>query len=312
MPVSRIVFGTANPVMQEGRDATALLDAAVAGGINCFDTARIYGMAEKSLGDWMAKRGNREQLVIVDKGAHPLPDTVAPRVNPSAIKEDLNRSLSLLQTDYVDIYLLHRDDPTQPVGPIVEILNALRERGKLRLYGASNWTTDRIEAANEYAYQHDLEPMTVSSPNYGLAEQVTDPWGGGCVSISGPNEAANRRWYRDSGLTVFAYAVLGHGLLSGKLRSDNLSQVGSLLDPYAVRGYCSEENYERLRRTEQVAEKHGCTVAQAALAWVLAQPLEVFAQVSASIPSRLQSNLGALDVELTEAELNYMDLGVCK
>jgi aryl-alcohol dehydrogenase-like predicted oxidoreductase len=308
MPVSRIVFGTANPVMQEGRDATELLDAAFAGGINCFDTARVYGMAEKSLGDWITKRGNREQLVIVDKGAHPLPDTTVPRVNPAAIEADLSRSLSLLATDYVDIYLLHRDDVTQPVGPIVEKLNELRERGKLRLFGVSNWTTDRIEAANEYAYEHDLEPMTVSSPNYGLAEQVLDPWGGGCVSISGPNEAINRRWYQDSGMTVFAYAVLGHGLLSGKVRSDKLSQVTNLLDPYAIRGYCSRENYERLRRTEQVAEKHGCTVAQAALAWVLAQPLQVFAEVSASLPTRLESNLKALDVELTEAEMRYMDL----
>jgi aryl-alcohol dehydrogenase-like predicted oxidoreductase len=308
MSVSRIVFGTANPLMQAGKDATELLDAAFAGGINCFDTARIYGMAEKSLGDWMAKRGNRKQLVIVDKGAHPLPDTTVPRVTPAAIEADLSRSLSLLATDYVDIYLLHRDDVTQPVGPIVETLNELREQGKLRLFGASNWTTDRIEAANEYAYQHDLEPMTVSSPNYGLAEQVLDPWGGGCVSISGPNEAISRRWYQDSGMTVFAYAVLGHGLLSGKVRSDNLSQVTNLLDPYAIRGYCSRENYERLRRTEQVAEKHDCTVAQAALAWVLAQPLQVFAEVSASLPTRLESNLKALDVELTEEEMKYMDL----
>jgi aryl-alcohol dehydrogenase-like predicted oxidoreductase len=309
MPVSRIVFGTANPLMQEGRDATELLDAAVAGGINCFDTARIYGLAEKSLGDWMAKRGNRDQLIIVDKGAHPLPDTMTPRVTPRAIEEDLAQSLSLLQTDHVDIYMLHRDDVTQPVGPIVEKLNELRGQGKMRLFGVSNWTTDRIELANEYAYEHDLEPMTVSSPNYGLAEQVLDPWGGGCVSIAGPKESESRRWYQDSGMPVFAYAVLGHGLLSGKLRSDNLSEVTTLLDRYAVRGYCSRENYERLRRTEQVAEKHGCTVAQAALAWVLAQPLQVFAEVSASKPARLEANLKALEVELTEEEMKYMDLG---
>jgi aryl-alcohol dehydrogenase-like predicted oxidoreductase len=308
MPVSRIVFGTANPVMQEGRDATELLDAAVAGGINCFDTARIYGMAEKSLGDWIKKRSNRDQLVIVDKGAHPLPDTMTPRVTPEAIEEDLSLSLSLLQTDYVDIYMLHRDDVTQPVGPIVEKLNELREQGKLRLFGVSNWTTERIEAANEYAYEHDLESMSVSSPNYGLAEQVLDPWGGGCISISGPKQAASRRWYQHCGMPVFAYAVLGHGLFSGKVRTDDLSRVPQFLDRYAVRGYCSRENYERLRRTEQVAEKHGCTVAQAALAWVLAQPLQVFAEVSASLPTRLESNLGALDVKLSDEDLKYMDL----
>ena len=308
LPVSRIVFGTAMPAMIDGQDVTELLDAVAAGGVNCFDTARRYGMAEKSLGDWIQKRGNRDQIVVVDKGAHPLPDTTAPRVTPAAIEADLARSLDLLQTDYVDIYLLHRDDRTKPVGPIVEVLNDLRERGKINLFGVSNWTTARIEAANEYAYEHDLEPFTVSSPNYGLAEQVLDPWGGGCVSISGPNEEETRRWYQDSGMAVFAYATLAHGLFSGKVRSDQLNQVADYLDKFAIRGYCCRDNYERLRRTEQIAEKHGCTVAQAALAWVLAQPLGVFAEVSASTPERFASNLGALEIQLTEAELRFMDL----
>lgn len=308
LPVSRIVFGTATPAMMQGQDATELLDAVVAGGVNCFDTARIYGLAEKSLGDWMQKRGNRDKVVVLDKGAHPLPDTVVPRVNPAAIEADIARSLSMLQTEYVDIYLLHRDDPTQPVGPIVEVLNDLRERGKLKLFGASNWTVDRLEAANEYAYEHDLEPFTVSSPNYGLAEQVLDPWGGGCVSISGPGGVESRRWYQDSGVEIFAYATLAHGLFSGRVRSDALSEVTNVLDKFAIRGYCCRQNYERLRRTEQIAKKHGCTVAQAALAWVLAQPLEVFAEVSASTPERFSSNLGALDLELSPQELQFMDL----
>ncbi|MDD7641652.1 MAG: aldo/keto reductase [bacterium] len=308
LPVSRIVFGTANPPMIAGEDATELLDSVFEGGVNCFDTARRYGMAERSLGDWIAKRGNRDKIVIVDKGAHPLPDSTVPRVTPAAIEADIARSLDLLQTDHVDVYMLHRDDTTQPVGPIMEVLNELRERGKIRLLGVSNWTTGRIEAANEYAYEHDLEPFTVSSPNYGLAEQVLDPWGGGCVSISGPDEAGTRRWYQDSGMELFAYATLAHGLFSGKIRSDQLSHVADYLDEFAIRGYCCRNNYERLRRTEQIAEKHHCTVAQAALAWVLAQPLQVFAEVSASTPQRFASNLKALELQLNETELRYMDL----
>ena len=308
IPVSRIVFGTATPPMLEGRDVTELLDAAVAGGVNCFDTARIYGKAEELLGNWIEKRGNREKIVLVGKGAHPLPDTTMPRVNPTAIEADIARSLSLLKTDYIDLYLLHRDDMTKPVGPLVEVLNDLRARGKVRLFGVSNWTIDRIEAANEYAYQNDLEPFTVSSPNYGLAEQVLDPWGGGCVSIAGAAGAESRRFYRENGLVTFAYATLAHGLFSGKVKSAELSKVNEVLDEYAIRGYCCRENYERLQRTEQIAQQHGCTVAQAALAWVLAQPLEVFAEVSASTPRRILSTLSALDVHLTEAELRYMDL----
>lgn len=307
-PVSRIVFGTATKPMINGEDSMELLDAAVAGGINCFDTARIYGQAEQVLGNWMQARDNREQLVLVDKGAHPLPQTTMSRVTPSAIEADIARSLLMLQTDYVDIYLLHRDDPSQPVGPIVETLNDLRARGCVKLFGVSNWKVERIEAANEYAYQHDLEPLTVSSPNYGLAEQILDPWGGGCVSISGPDSAGDRRWYANSGMEIFAYAVLGHGLFSGKIKSSSLSDVNKLLDPFAVRGYCCRDNYERLHRTEEIAAKYHCTVAQAALAWVLNQPLKVFALVSASTPDRLESNLKALDIRLTKREMEYMEM----
>ena len=109
-------------------------------------------------------------------------------------------------------------------------------------------------------------------------------------------------------MNVFAYATLAHGLFSGKIRSDQLSHVADYLDKFAIRGYCCRENYERLRRTEQIAEKHGCSVAQAALAWVLAQPLQVFAEVSASTPERFASNLRALEIQLTEPELRFMDL----
>ena len=84
--------------------------------------------------------------------------------------------------------------------------------------------------------------------------------------------------------------------------------MADYLDKFAIRGHCYRQNSESLRSNEQIAEKHGCTVAQAALAWVLEQPLEVFAEVSASTPERFASNLGALDVHLTEAERRFMVL----
>lgn len=93
---------------------------------------------------------------------------------------DCHNSLAKLKTSHIQLYLLHRDDPQVPVGPIMETLNRLHAEGKIGVFGASNWTMERMMEANEYAYKHGLVPFTVSSPNFGLANQLDDPWGGGC------------------------------------------------------------------------------------------------------------------------------------
>ncbi len=101
-PVSRIVYGTASPAMVRGENMFKLLDEVFAAGVNAFDTARSYGMAENALGAWMAARNNRERVVVLTKGAHPLAGSREPRVTPEAVREDLEKSLKALQTTYVD------------------------------------------------------------------------------------------------------------------------------------------------------------------------------------------------------------------
>lgn len=308
LPISRIVFGNAIPAMIMGQDESQFLNHILELGINTFETARVYGEAERVMGNWMSQCGCRDKVIIIDKGAHPLPDTQESRVNPKAIQEDLNTSLEALQTDYVDLYLLHRDDKKQPVGPLIEKLNELKENGKIRLFGVSNWTVRRIEEAEEYAYQKDLEPFAISSVNYGLAQQVLDPWGGGCVSISGPENVEDRRWYLQQQLPVLAYSPLAHGLMSGKIHTNELNRVTEVLDSYSVRGYCCRENYERLRRAELIAEKKKATVAQVVLSWLLNQPLEPYVVLSASTAERMEENCKALDLELTREEMQYLNL----
>lgn len=306
VPVSRIVFGTAAPAMVSGENVFELLDAAFAAGVNTYDTARIYGMAEKSLGDWIAARGNRDQVVILTKGAHPLPGSDEVRVTPQAIREDVEESLRSLQTDFIDIYLLHRDDPKKPVGPLVETLNELHEEGKIGVFGGSNWTYERMDAANDYAYSHDMFGFEISSPAYSLAEQVQDPWGGGCVGISGEKHIKDRRWYQNKGIEIFGYSSLAHGFLSGKFKANDTKKAAEVLDEFAIRGYCCPKNLERLRRAEKLAERKHVTVAQIALAWVLHQPLQPMTICSASSPDRIFDNVRALDIVLSEEELHYL------
>lgn len=306
-PVSRIIYGTAAMPFLAGGDGNAILDAMFALGVNTFDTARNYAFAEKSLGQWITDRGNRDQVVILSKCAHPGPDGTK-RVDERSIREDFSVSSQLLNTNYIDIYLLHRDDPNVPAGTVVEIMNALHAEGKIGAFGGSNWTHQRIEAANEYAYAHNLIPFTVSSPNFGLADQQTDPWGGGCISISGPGNANAREWYAENRIPVVAYSSLGRGMFSGKVKSTDATRVREILDPVAVKGYASPENFRRLERCEALAAEKGCSVAQLAMAWIYNQPMQALAVVSTKSEARMQENIDALRISLTEEELRYLDL----
>ena len=306
-PVSRILYGTSMPPFLMGGDGNELLDAIYETGVNTFDTARGYMAAEKSLGNWIEEKNIREKIVILSKCGHPSMFGKK-RVSEKEIRKDFSKSANYLKTDYIDIYLLHRDDPKVEVGSIVETFNAMHAEGKIGAFGGSNWTHQRIAEANEYANNHNLIPFSVSSPNFGLAEQIQDPWGGGCITISGPSNEAAREWYLKNQLPVVAYSSLGRGLFSGKLKSNNTENAREVMDMFALKGYGCPENFERLRRCEILAAEKKCTVPQIAMAWLFNQKLNTFAVVSTSKASRMQENIDALHLELSEDEILYLDL----
>lgn len=319
-PVSRLVFGTATPPMfaafrsvygeapdfQDRLDAAfRLLDDMFAEGVNCFDTADHYG--EEPLGEWLEARGLRDQVVILAKGAHH--NRWRKRVTDFDILHDVHNSLAKLKTDHLDMFLLHRDDPAVAVGPIMDALNRCVDEGKLGAIGVSNWAIPRIEAANDYALKHGMRPFTVSSPNFGLAEQKEDPWGGGCVSISGPENREARRWYAERRMPVFAYSAMARGFFSGRVKGDDPGTARQFMDPPGVKGYCSPDNFQRLRRCEQLAAEKGLTVAQVAMAWLFNQrALDVYALVAPTKRAHMRANAEALDIVFTEEECRWLDL----
>ena len=127
-PLSRIIYGCTTEAMMKGQNVNKLLDEIYALGINTFDTAENYGLSEVSLGNWMKERNNRNKVVVITKGCHPY-DGVD-RMTPEYLKQDIEQSFRRLQTDYIDIYLLHRDVLEVSVGPIVEVLNEYYKDGK--------------------------------------------------------------------------------------------------------------------------------------------------------------------------------------
>lgn len=320
-PVSRIVFGTATkkmfdafrsvygeaPDFQNRLDAAFdLLDAVYAQGVNCFDCSDHYG--EEPLGEWLEARGLHDQVAILTKGAHH--NKWRKRVTPFDILHDVHNSLAKLKTDHLDLYLLHRDDPSVPVGPIMDALNRCIDEGKLGAIGASNWSVARMIEANEYALKHNMRPFTVSSPNFGLAEQAADPWGGGCLSISGPENRADRAWYAENKIPVFAYSTMARGFFSGLFRSDEPEKAAQIVDAPGMKGYGCPANFERLRRCEILAEEKGLTVPQIAMGWIFNQrDLDVYALVACR-PENMAVNIRAGELRLTDEECAWLDLQI--
>lgn len=305
-PVSRIVLGTMIINTEKKQESFAVLDAAYACGINAFDTAAVYagGDSERCLGMWCAERGLREKIFILDKGCHHNADRR--RVTPFDLAADLHDALARLKTDYIDLYMLHRDDPSVPVGRIVEALNEHIRAGRIKACGVSNWTLDRIREAIRYAEEHGLAPLAANSPNYGLAEQVDNPWGPGCVSLSGPQHKQERDWHAKTRMPVFAYSSLGRGLFSGRITRDNFKDVA---DGACQRAYCHEVNFQRLDRAREIARRKGVNVTQIALAYVLNSPMSTFAIVGAESREEIDQCVAAGKIKLSDAELLWLETG---
>ena len=298
--VSRLVLGASQFSPERMELARSMLDSFMAAGGTTVDTAYVYGdgECERAVGLWLRERGRRDDVIIIGKGVSYGPDG-EDRVYPEAISEELAESLKRLGVDTIDVYLLHRDDMSAPVGPIVECLNEHIAAGRIRAFGGSNWTHQRIDEANAYAAVHGLHGFVASSPHLALAV-AKEKGSRGVVQLAG--DATALAWYRERQFPLFAWSSQAGGFFSGRFAPDAPD------DPSMVRVYYSEDNWERLRRAREVAALHGCTPTQVALAWMLNQSLNVFALIGPHTAPHLQDCLGALEVHPTAEEVAWLNL----
>lgn len=308
-PVSRLIQGSTmlGSDLDEA-NSFVLLDQVFELDCNTIDTAHVYsqGNSERIIGRWMQERGLRDQIVIITKGAAHSEDRR--RMTPFDIASDLHDSLARLKTDYIDLYLLHRDDPDVPVEPIIDALNEHLQVGRIHAFGASNWSPERIEAANIYARANGLNPFVASSPQFSLAESLDEPWPL-CVSISGATGAEAREWYVQTQMPLLIWSPLASGFFSGRFRRDNLHLFGAReWDEVVVRAYASESNFQRLDRAEQLAAEKGLNAAQIAFAYVMNQPMNVFAVVGPHSSEKFKTNVEASEIQLTPKEMDWLDL----
>jgi aryl-alcohol dehydrogenase-like predicted oxidoreductase len=250
------------------------------------------GRLEALLGQWLTDRGVRDEVVVIGKGAH------TPHNNPESIDRQLTESLDRLQTDHVDIYFLHRDNPDIPVGEFIDALDELRRAGRIGVYGGSNWTPARYAEANAYAERTGRQPFSALSDHFSLAEAYDLPWAN-CEHVS---DAESRQWLADRQVPLFPWSSQARGFFAGRADPADRS------DPELVRCFYSDANFERLRRVRELARQFGVPPTAVALAYVLHQPFPTFPLIGPRTLDETRSSLVALDVELTLEQVAWLDL----
>jgi aryl-alcohol dehydrogenase-like predicted oxidoreductase len=309
LSVSRLCYGTNmfGTVLGQER-ANELLDTFVAAGGNFIDTARSYGdwvpnvpkgASERTIGAWLARR-SREGLVIATKGAFfdLRAGNWAPRVNPQGIATDINESLEHLQLDHIDLWWLHADDPAQPVEPIIDALISQQQSGRIRYFGASNWSVARINAAQSYAKSIGHDGFVAIQPFWGLAVPNRDA---AMAQGYGPYYDDGYAPVHASGLPMIPYSGQSRGFFT-KLASGGEKN----LPEHLAAMYLNETNRKRAKAVEVLAARRGVAVNEIVLAYLLSQPLPTLPIIGASSPRQISESLKAADIKLTAAELEQL------
>ena len=292
-PVSRLVLGCDNQLTLP--QFAVIADDFFELGGNTFDTSFIYGggTQERLLGQWMKSRGIREQVVTIAKGLH-TPDTY-----PARLAHELPETLRRFQTDYTDLYVMHRDNPQVPVGEFVSVINDHIKAGRIKAWGGSNWTLARIDEAKEYAKKNGLVGPIAVSNNFSLARMVNPVWPG-CISASDPD---SRRWLEATQTVLLPWSSQARGFfVPGRAAPDILH------DQELVKPWYSDDNFQRQARAFELAKKYNVEPISIALAYVLAQPFPTFPLIGPRQLSETRTSLPGLDLKLTPHEVKWLNL----
>jgi aryl-alcohol dehydrogenase-like predicted oxidoreductase len=276
----------------------AVLDAYAAGGGNFVDTADSYsvwapgnsgGESEVIIGEWLAARGNRDDIVVATKGSGLAPNE---GLSSRAVHGAAEASLRRLGVDHIDLYYAHHDDKTTPVEETVAAYDELVRAGKVRYVAVSNMSPERITESLRFADRENLARYVALQPYYNLVER--DRFEG---ELSALAEREN--------LATVPYYALAMGFLTGKYRQGAADAATPRAQGAAE--YLNDKGLRVLAALDDAAANHDTTVAAVALAWLLAKPTVVAPIASARNPEQLTGLLPVADLTLTDAEVAALD-----
>ena len=277
----------------------AILDAFVAGGGNFIDTADVYsgwvpghqgGESETALGKWLATRKNRESVILATKlGIQMGSDPDKKGLSRRYIIEEVEASLKRLQTDYIDLYQAHADDPNTPLDETLGAFNDLIKQGKVRYIGASNYSAERLAEALEVSKQYGYARYESLQPPYSLVNREA-------------YERDLELLCREQEIGVIGYSSLGSGFLTGKYRPGQ-DLPGSPRAQGIQKSYMNDKGFAILEQVEQIAQAHDATISQVALAWLIARPGVTAPIASTTSVGQTQEMLKATSLNLTPEEI---------
>lgn len=283
-----IGFGTVDIGLKrtDMKDIASVLEAYLDMGGNVIDSARIYsdwvppliGRSETILGQWIKERGRHDDFILMTKGGHPRLDTMhTPRMSAKDMQGDIELSLKALGIDCIDIYFYHRDDVSRPAGEFVEIMEDFRRQGKIRYYACSNWTTERMREADDYAAAHGYRGFVANEMLYNIGQKYKNP-GGDDTLVEMSDEMIE---YHRSGRNL---AIPYFGMCSGffhKLASQGVEAVKDSM-------YCTEQNLALMGRIQEICRETGASITQAVLGFFFTRGFPVVPLAGASSVEHLK------------------------
>jgi aryl-alcohol dehydrogenase-like predicted oxidoreductase len=276
-----------------------LLDAFVDAGFNLIDTADVYsawvpgnrgGESETIIGKWLKQSGKRNRVVIATKVAKWVEHR---GLSPMNIRQAVEGSLKRLQTDHIDLYQAHEDDATVPLHETLEAFAQLIAEGKVRAIGASNYGADRFTESLKISKEHNLPRYESLQPEYNLVSRAD-------------YEKELEPMIREEGIGVINYYALASGFLSGKYRSE-ADLAKSNARGGSVKKYLNAHGLKVLAALDEIAAAHKATVAQVALAWLIARPGITAPIASATSVAQLQELVGAVALSLGADEIEALN-----
>ena len=277
-----------------------LLDAFVASGMNFVDTADVYsrwkpgnsgGESETIIGKWLKSRGGRDNIVVATKVGGDMGQG-RKCLAKSYIHKAVEDSLKRLQTDYIDLYQSHWDDPETPIEETLDAYAELIRAGKIRAVGASNYNAARLKEALDVSARRGLPRYESLQPEYNLSERAS-------------YEEELEPLCREERIGVICYYSLAGGFLTGKYRSEG--DFGKSPRGSRVSKYLNERGQRILQALDEVAAQHRTTPAQVALAWLIARPGLTAPIASATSLEQLEELIGATRLNLDPSSIKRLD-----
>ena len=305
--ISKLILGNDNQTDYD--EASKLWDHWINVGGNAFDNAHIYGggTMEKLLGKWHKSRNNKEDLVIIAKGAH------TPNCDPKSISSQLTESLDRLETDFVDIYIMHRDNLEIPVAEFIDVLNEEKNKGRIKIFGGSNWTLERFIQANHWAKIHDKQGFSILNNNLALCKMINPLWDG-CVSS---NDESILDYLEKSQVAHLSWSSQGRGYFLNDELTKKIEEDITASETWRAPGehssgplscFDSKDNRERRNRAKTLASEIKVTTQNVAGAWALNQPFPSFALIGPRKVEEIDTSLPCLDISISEEQSNWLNL----